>query len=257
MMELERRVAAVGRVRGVLGASARHPVMVLHVLLALRRLPLLEVTISPRHETGLSSDFSPLREPILGSRLANAVLDLAPDDEAYLVGRRKQALRTNLSHARRLSVQARRAACYEEWATAAADILRCRPGDEPWIQEIRRPRGRENMAYFIADDHEGRPIAFDVVAVLNDCSVLIWALSVPDHPSRSAARYLLHTFMRSELRSLGVRHLIGGRAGGPPGLQYFQHLLGYEVCNLRITVRDTAAAELLFAVESRPPVPVA
>jgi hypothetical protein len=256
MMELERRVVNGGRVRGFLSALARHPVKVFQVVFAVCRLPLLEIRISPRQALGCSADFSPLGSPILGERLATAVLDLRPDDEAYLAGRRKQALRTNLSNARRLGIQAKRVAGYDEWATAAAHILRSRPGDEACIERMRRPPGTEEMAYFIAEDHNGRPIAFDVVVVLNHCAVLTWGISVPDHPSRSEARYLVHAFMRSELRCRGVRYLIGGRTGGSPGLQYFQYLLGYEVCNLRINVR-TAAAGLLPAMESGSAMPVA
>jgi hypothetical protein len=51
-----------------------------------------------------------------------------------------------------------------------------------------------------------------------------------------------------------VRYLIGGRTGGSAGLQYFQHLLGYEVCNLRITVRDAVRPEVLSSVEPSPAV---
>jgi hypothetical protein len=47
--------------------------------------------------------------------------------------------------------------------------------------------------------------------------------------------------MRSDLRSRGVHQLVVGSAiTVSPGLQYFQHLLGYEVRNLHITVQDAA-----------------
>jgi hypothetical protein len=251
MVDLERRIVHVGRVKGIMGALALHPLVSLQVALAVCRLPFLEVTVPHRHAAARFSDLSPRGEPILASRLANAVLDLGPDDDQYLAGRRKQALRTNLSHARRLGVQARRVPTYDEWLTAVADILRSRPDEEALLKEVRQPPGNEDIAYFVAEDHVGCPIAFDVAAVSNDCAVLIWGLSLADHPSRSAARYLLHTFMRSELRGRGVRYLIGGRTGGSPGLQYFQHLLGYEVYNLRVTVGDLAETELLPLEASR------
>jgi hypothetical protein len=101
------------------------------------------------------------------------------------------------------------------------------------------PSAGQDVGYFVANDHEGRPVAYSVVAVFNDCGVLTGMVSVPHHPAASPSRYLLHTFMRSDLRSRGVRHLVVGSAIGlSPGLQYFQYLLGYEVRNLRITVRD-------------------
>ena len=103
---------------------------------------------------------------------------------------------------------------------------------------MRPPSGKQEMGYFVATDDTGRPLAFSCSAIFNGCGVLTCMLSVPDHPAASVSRYLLHTAMRSDLRSRGVRHLIGGTAmGSSPGLQYFQYLLGYEVRNLDITVR--------------------
>jgi hypothetical protein len=237
MIELEARVVHLGRIKGALGAFARHPIIVLQVVIAVCRLPVLEVIISARQAMAWRSlDFYGVS--VFPGRFAQAVLDLGPDDEAYLAGRRKQALRTNLNHARRWGLQAKTIGSYDEWAALATDILRSRPDGEIWIEMVQRPPATDDMQYFVAVDDAGRPLAFNVTAVMNDCAVLIWSASASDHPSRSAARYMLHTFMRTELRCRGVQQLIAGRTRGSPGLQYFQHLLGYEVRNLRITVRD-------------------
>jgi hypothetical protein len=239
MIELEARVVQLGRVKGILSASVRHPLIVSQIVIAVCRLPVLEVIISAAQAAAwFSLDFSPHGSRVFPGRYAQAVLDLGPDDMAYLAGRRKQALRTNLNRARRLGLQAKTMASYDEWAPFAADIFRSRPDGEEALKRVQRPAATDDMQYFIVVDAADRPISFNVTAVLNDCAVLIWSTSVPDQLSRSPARYLLHTFMRSELRSRGVRHLIGGRTGGSLGLQYYQHLLGYEVCNLRVTVRD-------------------
>jgi hypothetical protein len=146
MVELERRIVELGRARGVLGALARHPAGVLQVVLAVWRLPLVEVTISPWHAARwFSPDFPLCGGPIFGGHLAQAVLDLAPDEEAYLAGRRKQALRTNLRHARRLGVRARSIASYDEWAIAARDIIRSGPDGEVLITQMQPPPATQDM----------------------------------------------------------------------------------------------------------------
>jgi hypothetical protein len=239
--DLAHHIAQAGRVRGLLAASTRDPAATLPTLVALWRLPAVHITVS-RHQAAVwfSPIFPPVAQRIFAGRWAQAVLDLAPDDDSYLVGRRKQALRTNMTHARQLGVQVNKVFTYDEWSPAAREILRSRAGEPELalIPRMRPPSGKQEMGYFVATDDTGRPLAFSCSAIFNGCGVLTCMLSVPDHPAASASRYLLHTAMRSDLRSRGVRHLIGGTAiGTSPGLQYFQYLLGYEVRNLDITVR--------------------
>jgi hypothetical protein len=207
---------------------------VFRVLLAVRRLPVLEITISARQAgLWLSPNF-----PFHGY-WAQAVLDLSVDAERYLVGRRKQALRTNLRRAGDLGVQVSRLATHEEWFTAVREVYRSRPDGQERIAEIQPLPAGQEVGYYAATDREGRVVAFAIAVIFNDCAVLAGMVSVPSHPASSSARYLLHTFVCSDLRSRGIRNLIVGTATRvPPGLQYFQYLLGYEVRNLRITVSD-------------------
>jgi hypothetical protein len=52
----------------------------------------------------------------------------------------------------------------------------------------------------------------------------------------------LHTFLAFDLGRAGVRHLLVGSAlRESAGNQYFQHLLGYRVRNLRLEVVESAA----------------
>jgi hypothetical protein len=134
-------------------------------------------------------------------------------------------------------------ATYGEWSEAAREILRVRPETQRLINEVQSPPANQEMGYFVATDRDGYPVAFSLAALFGGTAVLIWSLSVPGHPAASAARYLVQSVMRSDLRGRGVRHLICGSAiRESPGLQYFQFLLGYEVRNLHITVRDTRVA---------------
>jgi hypothetical protein len=133
----------------------------------------------------------------------------------------------------------RTVATYDEWFTAACEALQHRSWGEEMIARMAPPPDMQDMTYFIATDQEDDLVALSMVAIFNDCAVLLCMVSVPNHPAASPSRYLLHTFMRSELRSRGVRHLIVGSAlRQSSGLQYFQHLLGYEVRNLDIAVSD-------------------
>jgi hypothetical protein len=241
MTDLAHRIVQFGRTRGVLGALIRHPNVILPVLLAAWRLPVIHLTIHPSQAVAwFVLQFPPVARPIFGGRRAQAVLDLAPDDDNYLAGRRKQALRTNLSHARQEGLHGKRVATYDEWSVAAHEVLRSRGGgpELELIQQMQPPSGLQDVGYYAVVDQEGRSVAYSVAAIFNDSAVLTCMLSVPQHPAASAARYLLHTLMRSDLRTRGVRYLIVGTAVAiSPGLQYFQYLLGYEVRNLHITVR--------------------
>ena len=51
------------------------------------------------------------------------------------------------------------------------------------------------------------------------------------------ARYLLHTHMVHDLATSGASYMLAGPVlRESPGNQYFQHLLGYQVRNLRFKV---------------------
>jgi hypothetical protein len=147
-----------------------------------------------------------------------------------------------MRNARKLGVEVASVPGYEEWSRMTRDILRSRP-DAADITPMRPPDATQDLAYFVAVDAGGRPVTTSVVVVFGEYAVLVRSLSAPEHPAAASSRYLLHTFMRSALRDRGVRHLIGGSGvRNAPGLHYFQHLLGYELRNLRIRVRDNPAA---------------
>ncbi len=64
-----------------------------------------------------------------------------------------------------------------------------------------------------------------------------WAMLRLLVAKRSEARYALHTELVRYLCSQGVRYLFAREVSAlllPPGLQYFQQLLGYQVAHLRV-----------------------
>jgi hypothetical protein len=171
-------------------------------------------------------------------RLAWAVLDLPATEEHYLVGRHRQALRTNLRHARALGVTSSQVT-YETWLEAVRVVLRAR-GGQPGPQEDRH---RSPAAYYVARDARGTPLAIAGAALFGQFAALFALVNRPDRqPDASWARYQLHTFLTLDLGRSGVEHLLTGSAlREPPGTQYFQHLLGYRARNLRVKVIQSGA----------------
>jgi len=168
-------------------------------------------------------------------QLGWAVLDLPGAEDHYLTGRHRQALRTNLRHARASGVTSSRVS-YETWFEAVGTIMRARgltPGPEQ-----NRPGAGQQAAFYVALAACGEPLAFAEVALFGQFAALAHLVSRPDQqPDSSWARYQLHTRLVNDLSSYGVKHLVTGSAlTETAGTQYFQHLLGYQARNLRVRV---------------------
>jgi hypothetical protein len=178
--------------------------------------------------------------PAHASRLAQAVLELPTVEKDYLRGRPKQALRTNLRHAREIGVTSARVPSYEAWLEAMSVILRARRDAEPAEWELFKPTSAQQVAYYVARDIEDTPLACARVALFGDFGVLFSMLSRPDLlPVASYARYQLHTCLALDLGSSGLKKLLVGSAFKETvGTQYFQHLLGYQARNLRVKVSN-------------------
>jgi hypothetical protein len=208
----------------------------LRVLAAVWRLPVIDLRVRQADADAwwFRQWFRPRR------RLAWAVLDLPASEDYYLVGRPKQALRTNLRHARALGLASSRVT-YETWLEAVTAVMGAR-GDKPGPEQDRPGPGRQ-AAYYVARDARGTPLAFAGAALFGQFAVLFSLVSRPDRqPDASWARYQLHTFLALGLGCSGVKYLLTGSAlREPAGHQYFQHLLGYRARNLRVKVTGDAA----------------
>ena len=233
--DLARRLPKSSLAPALLGSVVRQPSM-LRVLAAVWRLPVIDLRVRQADADAwwFRHWFGPRR------RLAWAVLDLPAAEEHYLVGRPKQALRTNLRHARALGMISSRVT-YETWFQAVNAIMRAR-GDKPGPEQDR-PRPGQQAAYYVARDARGMPLAFAGVALFGPFAALFSLVSRPDRqPDASWARYQLHTFLALDLGCSGVEHLVTGSAlRESAGNQYFQHLLGYRARNLRVKVMGDAA----------------
>src|SRR5262245_17515482 len=116
--DLARSLPHYRRAPLMLGSMVRHPAM-LRAVAAVWRLPVTDLRIRQADADAwwFSHWFGPRR------RLAWAVLDLPATADHYLVGRPKQALRTNLGHARARGVTSSRVT-HETWFEAVTALMR-------------------------------------------------------------------------------------------------------------------------------------
>jgi hypothetical protein len=235
--DLVRRLPRSTRLPALMGHVLRDPALI-RALLAVWRLPVVELRVR-RADAGawFGTYFGPARR----GQLAQAVLELPTAEDRYLAGRHRQALRTNLRHARDLGVTSERVPAHEPWFEAARVILRARSDGNAAGRAMDDPEPGQQVAYYLARDAHGAPLAFAGVALFGLFAVLFVMVSRPDrHPGASWARYQLHTFLALDLGRAGVRYLLVGSAlRATAGNQYFQHLLGYRVRNLRVEVIDS------------------
>jgi len=248
--DLARRLPDAHRVSALIGSVVRDPALI-RVLVAVWRLPVVDLRVRRSDaDAWLDTDAwfgdyfrADVRTIFSGRRLAQAVLDLPTVEEHYLAGRSRQALRTNLRHARDLGVTSERIPTYEAWFEAASVILHARPDGLAVAREMGKPEPGQQVAHYVARDAHQTPLAFARVVLFGQFAVLFAMLSHLDwHPSASWARYQLHTFLALDLGCSGVKHLLVASAlREKAGNQYFQHLLGYRVRNLRVEVIEPGA----------------
>jgi len=253
--DLARRLPYSRPIAALMGSVVRDPALI-RALVAVWRLPVVDLRVRQADfDAWFEFHFGPARR----GRLAQAVLELPTAEERYLAGRPRQALRTNLRHARDLGVTSNRVPTHEAWFEAASVILRARQDGKAVGREMDKPEPGRHVAYYVARDAHQTPLAFAGVALFGQFAVLFIMLNhLERHPSASWARYQLHTFLALDLGRAGVRYLLVGSAlRETVGNQHFQHLLGYRARNLRVEVIGsgatlTSARRLIRRIRRRP-----
>jgi hypothetical protein len=184
-----------------------------------RRLPLTELrlTASPAGRM-IAQHFAILDRGRPRFRTAQGVLALPDDFATYLRGRHRQALRTNIKHARRQGYTVHSYAV-DNWVPGVGDSRRAAiaPGPiERWL--LMGP--------------DGNCAADSILSVDSEVALLHGLVSFGPY-----ARWLLHAEIIERLCG-DCRLLVANTDDAyflAPGTQHFQRLLGFQITRLRIT----------------------
>lgn len=191
----------------------------------------LELTSGPSGEDirrELSVRGGPLRPaPVI------AAIELPADAQRYLVGRTRQAVRTNRGRA--LANGFRVSELVDPSAIAGA-IDRARAFHAPgWATDGLAFRARTGRGRFWAVlDRDGR-IDGVLSATVDTCVARINAVHIEAGPNASDLRFLLASSVFMSLAAEGVRHVITDRPRlMTPGTNYLQDRLGYAPRRARL-----------------------
>jgi hypothetical protein len=234
-----RPASGAGGMKAASLALARRPSRV-RTLLALRELPIVELHLSAaEHDRWLRARWPVGGESLFDGHWAQAVIQTHIKEHDYLAGRHRQAVRTNLRHARELGIAAVRLSGYDEFVAASMPVYRSRSGGDAVLAAMRKPPPADEFAWYSASSvaYEA-PTIVAVVALFGSFAVLAVMVGNQDYACIGYARYLLHTFILGDLAAQGIRHLlVGSVLSESNGNQYFQRLLGYRICNVQPILR--------------------
>jgi hypothetical protein len=226
----------------LLRASRRHP---LQLFKALRGLPGLTRLIRslPSLVVPMSEVDLPIAERLQrGRRLpgmrrlrpCQAVLPLEATQERYLAGKSRGRLRTNLHRADDLGITC--AVVDTEDDRRALVQAMSKAQREVHIRDEDMFRFPQDT-WMEARSGDGEQIAMALISQSSSYGMLIRLFASTDHPDSSPARFALHSAVVEHVRAKGGKYLLV-EGSGPlflePGLQYFQHLNGYRLMNVRL-----------------------
>lgn len=159
--------------------------------------------------------------------LARGVLALPQTPDAYLRGRSRRAVRTNVSRATKEGVR-----CTPLPNGAAAEAAVRRLADHGLVSNPAVLLARSADEWVIARDRDGDVVGGALVTVDRTWAMLNLLVGVT-YP----VRYALHTELVLNLGAAGVKHLFPSCNSAlvlPEGSQYFQQILGYRIVNLSL-----------------------
>ncbi len=237
----ERAAQAVRESRRKIGLTQRGAALIgdppgaLAVVDVLRRLPRVEVAPSEQPAGRvLRCHLEERRRGVAHNRIAQGVLPLPSSLEGYLTGRHRQAVRTNVRHAREQGIRcepvleaSERLGIRKAWLRRRLADDQAPPAEDDWISTTSN-----DAEWWVAADLDGEPLALSKLSIDIECALLHGLVSV-SHP----ARWLLHTQLVETAIRAGARLLIvhdGNALLMDEQRQYFQRLLGYRIAHLRL-----------------------
>lgn len=216
-----RAVPAVASVLAALPAGRR----------SVSRLPILTVRPTDTvHGHRIRRRLSGRACVVLPRRLAVAVVDVQCDPARYTRGRSKQALRTNCRRATESGISCRPLDA-DEAVTRVAALLAAR-GESAMYPAIAEHLDDGSGDFWLAEDPSGDTVVIALTTTDGPFSRLEWMTTAP-REERSDGRYLMSSHLVTALAERGVEHLgVDSTFLVPPGLRYFQHLLGFRPTNI-------------------------
>lgn len=215
-----------------------HPTALAKTAVTMLRLPWIRLTLSPTPAGGsIRRNLGGRTCGLSTGRLGRALLTLPESEEAYLAGRHRQAVRTNVRKARATGITCHSVGPPGERLQVARSVYADRGDDDQvsldWL-EARLGAGE----FFVARVPAGEAVAFASVLVDGHAAYLEFFISSQNHEAAAQARYLLHVHLVVELGRAGVEHLVSDSLlAAPAGVRYFQHLVGFQPANVRVRRR--------------------
>jgi len=225
----------------LLGSAVIRPWRMAALLAVVLGAPRLRVRLSASPAGRLLGDY--FGRMFIGvfphNRLCRAVLVLPANGADYLRGSHRHAVRNNLNRAARAGIRCGELDGAAEALAAMQEITlqRKSPFRQTDLAQISQGwsaiLGRPEVTVLTARDPGGNPLA--VAAVVIDDEICLLRLAVA---MSHEARWALHHHLVEVLIDGGVQYLVSdadgpfGALGAPPDIQYYQRLLGYQVCHI-------------------------
>ncbi len=166
---------------------------------------------------------------------SHAVLALPDTCAAYLRGRSRQAVRTNLRKAATAGLT-----CTRGVPESPEDFRRC--GELGGVSRT----GVSFVQVWRVADRTGRTAGGAYAVVDQDVAVLRTLYASGDAAMSHQVRFLVHTEMVRDLMQQGTRLLLTESVlASPSGLKYFAARLGYRACRIRVVSAAPAAASVV------------
>ena len=221
-----------------MAAAVRQPRRLSALIALLVRTPTEYVALSGTAAGEALDDYFSQRSlgVVPWNRFCRGLLFLPEDHAAYLRGRRRQALRTNLRRAADAGIECevvtdpRRAiddishVLRRQWNWLADAEMEAR------LEDFRASVTRSEVTTAVARDEDGRPLAVATTVIDNFVCLITHAVATSHE-----ARWALHDHLVQLLIARRVRYLLAegggmfGVLGFATNVQHYQHLLGYEL----------------------------
>jgi hypothetical protein len=224
------------RLANLIAVAVCRPRRLLALIALLMRTPRLYVAISGS-PTGQALDryFAQRWLGIPKNRLCRGVLLLPENHADYLRGPRRHTLRTNLRKAATSGIRCETLGDSRHAGDAVSAVLRHRDGLPEAELDARTNYfqawvARQDMTVMVARDRDDTAVAVLAAAIDNSVCAIGFAIAASHQ-----ARWALHDHLVGVLIARRVRCLLSadegpfGALGYSPNVQYYQHLLGYEL----------------------------